>query len=70
MFRLLNDLRQYNGIKTCFTFGEVHHVTVKDELEMVDMEEYLQEKGHQEIEIYAIKPNIEDCYMQLAQNAR
>ncbi len=70
MFRLLNDLRQYNGIKTCFTFGEVHHVTVKDELEMVDLEEYLQEKGHQEIEIYAIKPNIEDCYMQLAQNAR
>ena len=70
MFRLLNDLRQYNGIKTCFTFGEVHHITVKDELEMVDLEEYLQEKGHQEIEIYAIKPNIEDCYMQLAQNAR
>ncbi|QIK54492.1 ABC transporter ATP-binding protein [Dysgonomonas sp. HDW5B] len=70
MFRLLNDLRQYNGIKTCFTFGEVHHITVKDELEMVDLEEYLQEKGHQEIEIYAIKPNIEDCYMQLAQNAK
>lgn len=70
MFRLLNDLRQYNEIKTCFTFGEVHHITVKDELEMVDLEEYLQEKGHQEIEIYAIKPNIEDCYMQLAQNSK
>ena len=70
MFRLLNDLRQYDEIKTCFTFGEVHHITVKDELEMVSLEEYLQEKGHQEIEIYAIKPNIEDCYMQLAQNSK
>ena len=70
MFRLLNDLRQYDEIKTCFTFGEVHHITVKDELEMVSLEEYLQGKGHQEIEIYAIKPNIEDCYMQLAQNSK
>ena len=68
MFRLLHDLRQYDGIKTCFTFGEMHHITVKDDLKMVDLEKYLNEKGHQEIKIDVIKPNIEDCYMQLAQN--
>lgn len=70
MFRLLHDLRQYDGIKTCFTFGEMHHITVKDDLKMVDLEKYLNEKGHQEIKIDVIKPNIEDCYMQLAQNAK
>nr|WP_297169536.1 ABC transporter ATP-binding protein [uncultured Dysgonomonas sp.] len=68
MFRLLHDLRQYDGTKTCFTFGEMHHITVKDDLKMVDLEKYLNEKGHQEIKIDVIKPNIEDCYMQLAQN--
>lgn len=68
MFRLLHDLRQYDGIKTCFTFGEMHHITVKDDLKMVDLEKYLNEKGHQEIKIDVIKPNIEDCYMQFAQN--
>lgn len=70
MFRLLHDLRQYDGIKTCFTFGEMHHITVKDDLKMVDLEKYLNEKGHQEIKVDVIKPNIEDCYMQLAQNAK
>lgn len=67
MYRLLNDLRQYDAIKTCFTFGEVHHIAVKENLKMDDLEKYLKEKGHHEIEIYAIKPTIEDCYMQLGQ---
>lgn len=69
MFRLLNDLRHYNGIKTCFTFGEVHHITVKEDLKMEDIRNYLIDKGHQDIDVYAIKPSIEDCYMQLAQKA-
>lgn len=69
MFRLLNDLRLYSAIKSCFTFGEVHHITVGNDLKMEDLENYLQEKGHQEVEIYTIKPSIEDCYMQLAQKA-
>lgn len=70
MFRLLNDLRQHRSIKSCFTFGEVHHITIKAGLKMEDLENYLQEKGHLEIEIYGIKPSIEDCYMQLAQNIK
>lgn len=67
MFRLLNDLRLHSAIKSCFTFGEVHHITIGNDLKMEDLESYLQEKGHQEVEIYTIKPSIEDCYMQLAQ---
>lgn len=70
MFRLLNDLRQYNAVKTCFTFGEVHHVTVKDNLKIEDLKNYLKENGHKEIEVYVITPSIEDCYMQLAQNEK
>ncbi len=70
MFKLLNDLRNYDGVKTCFTFGEVHHITVKPSLKMEGLESYLKEKGHLEIEIYAIKPNIEDCYMELAQKEK
>lgn len=70
MFRLLNDLRQYDAIETCFTFGEVHHITVKENLKIEDLEGYLKEKGHREIEIYPITPSIEDCYMQLAKNVK
>lgn len=67
MFRLLNDLRLHSAIKSCFTFGEVHHITIGNDLKMKDIESYLKEKGHQGVEIYTIKPSIEDCYMQLAQ---
>lgn len=70
MFRLLNDLRDYDRIKTCFTFGEVHHITIKEDVKMEDIRTYLIGKGHQDIDVYAIKPSIEDCYMQLAQKTK
>lgn len=68
MFRLLKDLRQCSMVKTCFTFGEVHHITVSKELSTNMLDKYLTEKGHKNIEIYTIQPSIEDCYMLLSQN--
>lgn len=68
MYNLLKDLRQHNQIKTCFAFGDTHHITVGKDLSEDFLKKYLQEKGHQEIEIHVIRPSIEDCYMNLAQN--
>lgn len=69
MYRLLKDLRQCEGITTCFAFGEVHHVTVDNKkLKMEDLKIYLEQIGHQDILIKSIQANIEDCYMQLARN--
>jgi len=66
MFKLLTDLRQYDKIDTCFTFGEFHHITLKGEPDISELENYLAGKGHTVINIQSIKPNIEDCYMQLS----
>ena len=67
MSALLNDLRLCPGIKSCFAFGEVHHITVDESLlTFASLEKYLQDKGHLDIKIRSIKPTIEDCYMQLA----
>lgn len=69
MYRLLKDLRQCEGIATCFAFGEVHHVTVDNKtLKMEDLRIYLEQMGHRDILIKPIQANIEDCYMQLARN--
>lgn len=68
MHKLLNDLRSNDSIYTSFTFGEVHHITVKKDLNMENFKTYLTEKGHTDIEIKEIEPNIEDCYMQLSLN--
>jgi ABC-type multidrug transport system ATPase subunit len=65
MPQLLRDLREHPSVKSAFAFGDVHHITVGQELSMEALKQYLTEKGHTDIEIEAIKANIEDCYMQL-----
>lgn len=70
MYKLLLDLRNYEGIETCFTFGAEHHFTLKEgkALDRNTLEHYLKERGHTDIAIYPLKPGIEDCYILLAQN--
>lgn len=69
MSRLLHDLREYSSVKSCFAFGDVHHVTVEPELSPDVLRSYLEGKGHSEITIRPIRADIEDCYMQLAQGS-
>lgn len=67
MSALLNDLRACKGVKSCFAFGEVHHITADTSLlSLRSLEEYLDKMGHLNIEIESIRPTIEDCYMQLS----
>lgn len=66
MFRLLNDLRSYPQTLNCYSFGEFHHILFnddkKDEKEILD---YLENKGHQKVEIKKVVPSIEDCFIKL-----
>lgn len=65
MFILLNDLRKIDTIETCFTFGEFHHITIKDSLKPDELKQYLLEKGHSGIQIEPVQATVEDCFMQL-----
>lgn len=67
MFRLLTELRHHPQVKSCFAFGDVHHVTVEAGLAAGALKAYLAAKGYEDIEIKPIDASIEDCYMQLAQ---
>lgn len=69
MYKLLTDLRSHPFVKSCFPFGEVHHITVDNKkLTTEELRTWLQQKGHNDIEIREIPASIEDCYMQLALN--
>lgn len=59
----LPDIREYNGVKSCFTFGNIHHITVNDNFSPESLTAYLSNKGYSCIEIYPIKPSVEDCFM-------
>lgn len=66
MSRLLRDLRELDGIKTCFAFGDTHHITIDTErLTMDSLKEYISSKGHTGISVNEIKAGIEDCFMEL-----
>ncbi|MCD8564369.1 MAG: hypothetical protein LRY53_01600 [Burkholderiaceae bacterium] len=67
MHMLIAHLRSHPQVTSCFAFGEVHHVTVQDTLQVDEMKQYLHNLGHTQIRIESIRPVIEDCYMVLAQ---
>lgn len=65
MYQILKDLRANKEVRSSFAFGDTHHITVysmtKDELR-----DYLNSKGHTDVEITMIKASIEDCFMELS----
>ncbi|MDH8701063.1 ABC-2 type transport system ATP-binding protein [Dysgonomonadaceae bacterium PH5-43] len=66
MFKLLRDLKSIVGVKTCFAFGNVHHITVEKTLSEEALYKYLVDVGNAELEMKIISPTIEDCYMYLS----
>jgi len=75
MYQLLLDLRNNPMVKTCYAFGDALHVTLNGEKEKGEgrKESYglmvLRSYGLQNLTVKQINPSIEDCYMNLSQNA-
>ena len=70
MYQLLKDLRAYPDTVTCYAFGQKHHLQLNSGIsELNKLQDYLQQKGHSQITIKEIKPDIEDTFIKLMQNA-
>ncbi|MFH1296939.1 MAG: ABC transporter ATP-binding protein [Bacteroidota bacterium] len=68
IYQLLHDLKKLPGASRVFAFGQSAHLSFqKGKLSREEVLNYLQETGHGEVRIEAIKPNIEDCFMELMQ---
>ena len=68
MYRLLNDLKNYSNTESCNSFGEFHHLVLKDnDAGEIGVMNYLRKHQHKNIMIKPTQPNIEDCFMQLMQ---
>ena len=66
MHRLILDLRAYDKTDSAFAFGQFLHVTGKDdEVEAVEFEKYLLDKGHTNLQVLDIPPTIEDVFMNM-----
>lgn len=66
MYRLIQDLRQFEETGSCYAFGEYLHLTLKHgEADLEKLQQYLQPKQHGELSMFRIEPGIEDCFMEL-----
>jgi len=65
MSHLLKKLRISEHVKSAFAFGESHHITLNHSTENLLKE--LKEKGYEDIEMEKIRPEIEDCFIQITQ---
>lgn len=66
IYHLLNDLRNYHDANSVLPFGQyVHYTAHSQNPNIAAIKQYLIEKGHQQIEIKIINPDIEDCFMKL-----
>lgn len=66
MYRLIRDLRAFEGTDTCFAFGEYLHVTLHAPVEAVKA--WLEPLQHEELVIKPASAGIEDAFMQLMQD--
>jgi ABC-2 type transport system ATP-binding protein len=70
MLALLQDLRAYPPVSSCYTFGERHHLTFAagtgTDQHLADLRQYLGVKGHPAgLRLEPLLPTIEDCFMKL-----
>ena len=65
-FNNQEDLKKYPSQYSVFAFGEyIHYIDANQDFNPTDLQHYLQNKKHTEIEIHISNPTIEDVFMDL-----
>jgi ABC-2 type transport system ATP-binding protein len=65
MFALLEAARAWEGTKSCFAFGDSHHVQLRPGASAADLQAFLSEHHFADAVIEPIEPDIEDTFMHL-----
>ncbi len=65
MLQLLKDLKEFDGQKDAYPFGEYHHVVMKQNNGEAELKNYLQKRSNQDTEVKMAKADIEDCFIAL-----
>jgi ABC-type multidrug transport system ATPase subunit len=63
MYRLLTDLRAFEGTANCYTFGEYLHLYINCSEE--ELRQFIASKGYADLEFKEVTPTVEDCFIRL-----
>lgn len=70
MFRLLTALRQYPGIRDCYTFGATLHIVAEPSFNQAEAVRRLAAEGIGDARIYPAKGEIEDLFIKLTRDEK
>ena len=66
LYNVLMDLRDYPLAHSSLLFGhEVHYTEKEKNIDQHQLKEYLNKKGHYNVEMNLLKPGIEDSFLEL-----
>jgi ABC-type multidrug transport system ATPase subunit len=66
MFRLITDLRNFQKAGSVFAFGQfVHFTGIDDNVERIELDNYLDNLNHRNVLVEEIAPGIEDVFIHL-----
>ena len=65
MSLLLGALRRIPEVKSCYAFGDVHHVVLNRHESLSLVEHRLKESGFPSLEMYLIPATVEDCFLSM-----
>jgi ABC-type multidrug transport system ATPase subunit len=65
MSRLLYELKQHQEVRSCYAFGEYHHITFYNQNQKQTLVDQLSRNNYTGIELKQIRPTIEDCFIKL-----
>jgi len=71
MYRLIQDLRSFEGAADCHAFGEYAHLTMQKHDEANSspqagrIRDFLVSKNHRNIEVKPVAATVEDCFIDL-----
>ena len=68
MLHLLKDLQQLGAVKDAYPFGEYHHVVLKEESGLAELQQLISARKNENASIEEVKPDIEDCFIALMKN--
>jgi ABC-type multidrug transport system ATPase subunit len=65
MSRLLTDLRVHPDVDSCYAFGDRHHLSPRPGASLERLRADLEARGHVQVDLQAITPGIEDCFIRV-----
>jgi ABC-type multidrug transport system ATPase subunit len=65
MFSLLKNLNGYEKTISSYAFGAFAHASFVDGTKVLEVREFLQEHGLDNVELHRTQPTVEDCFIKL-----